>query len=803
MGIADLFRRKWKHSNPDVRAEAVRDLDDQVVLAQVVRQDGDARVRRIALKKIADPRLLSEVASSDPDESLRKSAAEKRSEILVADAMASGNDEKSVFAVAELSRGNALKALSQVAKRASSAKVRSAAVQELKDPKLLGDVARGSEDPKTRVLAIGRIEDAAILREIVLAESVKEIALTAIGRIQDRAALEAIVAKAKIKAVRQRAKELLGLDDDERPALSKAERDEEKRNRAKRITLVRLVEAASVASDLTEAKKEITAAIIDWDDLGSPDEKDPLRKRFEKSVATLRAREVESEKRERQAAIVAEENERRGKLNAVEEEKRKAEAAIEAAKRAELDAVENVEREKRAVERAERDRARAAEKAEFDKRKTEERAARFEEEAHAVRRLEEMCAALEALATTDDRKRADQTLKIAQSAFTDKSLPRELDALRTRFSAARSNVFARLNELREAEDWKRWANVPKLEQLCIKMENLLERVAGPDSANADLKTAGVELKELQMAWKSAGPATQEKSEALWTRFKQASDEVYAKVRTQLDEERSANLKMKEELCTRVEALAEGPNTKEASDQAKAMQEDWKRIGPVPKEVSDEIWKRFRTACDKLFERRKAEGTKLDGERAANLKKKEDLCVKVEALSESTDWKGAADQIKAAQTEWKSTGAAPRKDADAIWKRFRAACDKFFARRQEHFTTLDSQRDENLKKKETLCEKAEWALAGADVDREDAQKQAKDLMKEWKTLGPVPREQADAVWKRFRDACDQIFGKDEPEEQELDAIQAEDFKFENRLHLEGFLTPEKDPTEPEGGGSTAS
>ena len=168
-----------------------------------------------------------------------------------------------------------------------------------------------------------------------------------------------------------------------------------------------------------------------------------------------------------------------------------------------------------------------------------------------------------------------------------------------------------------------------------------------------------------------------------------------------------------------------------------------------------MWKRFRGACDKFFDRRKAHFEAGDAERAANLAKQEALVAAVEKLADSTDWKRAGDEIKQLQAEWKTVGPAPRDKADDTWKRFRAACDKFFDARKIHFDKLDEERGANLKAKELLCEKVE-ALADAPAD--DALDTVKQLQAEWSTVGPAPKDVADDVWNRFRAACDKIYDR---------------------------------------------
>jgi hypothetical protein len=265
------------------------------------------------------------------------------------------------------------------------------------------------------------------------------------------------------------------------------------------------------------------------------------------------------------------------------------------------------------------------------------------------------------------------------------------------------------------------------------------------------------LKELQAQWKDAGPAPHEKSKELWDRFKKACDTVHEKTRAffaKLDEEREANIKKKEELCAQAEALSGSTDWKATSEALKRLQEDWKAVGPVPRSKGDALWKRFRAACDAFFARRAEHDQELDAEREANLAKKTDLALRAEELSASTDWRATADEIKRLQEEWQTIGPVPRDKGDDIWKRFRAACDRFFEARKAAYARQDEERLANLARKEDLCRQVE-ALTD-EPDRETAIQKVKALQAEWRTIGHVPRDRTDAIWKRFRSACDAVF-----------------------------------------------
>jgi hypothetical protein len=767
MGLFDLFRPKWKHSDPQIRIEAVRQMTDEqaVLLAEIARADPDAAVRRMALKRIDDPQLLGELSSSDPDEGLRRAASEKAAELLLGAAV--GEDE--TRAMLALERIGEARAVAEVARRAAREGVRRAAVAQLTDAKALAEVARRAEDAQIRRRAVEKLRDATTLREVALNDGVKEVALQAVARLEDPTALETVAHKAKIKAVRQAARARIDAAAGEAPAEEQKEAvSDEARRRARQIQLCRMAENAANARDLDRSGDVIAEARAAWLELGELPADDEYQKRFDKAVARFEAR-VEERRR-------------------VEEARAQAAAVAAAAPAAPVETPAATETNAAAAAAEKEARAQKRQRAaERDQQKAEERARKEAEQAANLARLEELCVQLEGLAATEDRKLAEQTLKTAQAALQSAGrLPEGRGPeVRERLAAARGKLVIRLNELRETEDWKRWANVPRLEALCARVEGLL--------AAADAKEAARELKAAQADWKSIGPAPKEKHEALWARFKKAADEVHARTKerfAELDEARTANLAKKEELCARVEALAESSDWKETSETIKLLQEEWKAIGPTPKEQSDAVWKRFRGACDKFFERRKEHFGKLDEERAENLKKQEALCTRVEALADSSDWKPAADKIKAAQAEWKTVGPAPREQADAVWQRFRGACDKFFERRKAAFAAEDAERAENLAKKEALVARVEAMIAeGSDEEPGDA---IKKLMAEWKTIGPAPRDVADEVWDRFRGACDRLRdGTREPEP----APAAPPGKFEFGLLAERLATVKTEPSAP--------
>jgi hypothetical protein len=264
-----------------------------------------------------------------------------------------------------------------------------------------------------------------------------------------------------------------------------------------------------------------------------------------------------------------------------------------------------------------------------------------------------------------------------------------------RLQAVRTSLTPRIQELRDAEEWKRWANVQVQEELCTKMEALVTL------ADTDPEKASTEMRVLQERWKPVAAAPRSQAETLWTRFKTAQEQVYEKCKdffAQQATERVDNLKKKEALCVRAEALQDSTDWVKTADALKTLQAEWKAIGAVTRGNEKAVWERFRAACDKFFTRRQEDLKQRKQDWTENLKRKEALVAEARQLSESTEWEQAAARIKKLQADWKTIGPVKKSKSDAIWNDFRGACDLFF----ERFKNRDSV-----------------ALQGKMVDREAA------------------------------------------------------------------------------------
>ena len=285
-----------------------------------------------------------------------------------------------------------------------------------------------------------------------------------------------------------------------------------------------------------------------------------------------------------------------------------------------------------------------------------------------------------------------------------------------------------------------------------------ERLAGEE----DVISAFHQLQKLHQEFREIGPVARELREEVWTRFKEASTVVNKRHQQHFEElkqRENDNLEKKTALCEKVESidvatLETYAQWNDKTQEVIALQEEWKTIGYAPQKMNNKIFERFRAACDAFFQR-KAEFYKgMKDNLATNLEKKIALCEKAEALQDSTEWKATADKLTALQREWKSIGAVPKKQSDAIWKRFNAACDTFFEKRKAATSSQRTEEQENLAKKRAIIEQ----LSAINPEAATSEDQAKmhDLIKEWNSIGHVPFREKDKIYKQYKALIDALF-----------------------------------------------
>lgn len=717
MGIADFFRPKYRHSDVRVRTEAVKALtaDDAAILEQVARTDRDIGVRRIAIEKIKVPDVLAGLGESETERSLRELITARAAELWVSGACSKDADEANAALAGIIKLGDQ-HALVSVVVRSPSAAVRKRAFGELRDPRALAELAKSEAAQDLKTAAVARIDDGDVLRALAIDTTQKEVGLAAVEKIDDVDRLENVAAKAKNKAVRQKARKIVGeIQAAEKAKAKPVVPDDVKRRRAEKVQLLREVEAVADTFDFARHEEMIAKAEVAWARLGADEGDDRFTKAVERfwkrkeihesqarSADELRATQAEAQ-RERERAAAERARVEQAKAEAAEPETEEAKLAREA-----RDAEAEAKRAEREAKKAEEEARRAAQAAEAEVRAREA----AERSAQIAASLEAMCAEMETMAGADlkDGRQADRLLAQAGKAFDNigKVAAAQRDALAERYRATRNKLVIKVSELREAEDWQRWANVPKAEALIDTAKQIAEAPATPDLGNR--------LRAMQALWKEVGPLPQKRGKELWDTFKATCDLVYEKVkgiRAEEDVKFAEVTKVKEALIAEAESVADSTDMVGTAAKLKELQARWKDSGHLPRKQGDELWKRFRAACDKFFERRKPILEARANEEAQNLAAKHALIAqakKVAAAAGEGTWGKAIGEIKDLQAKWKEIGYVPRKDADAVWKEFRAACDSLFAKR-------DSARDAeaNAHRAEVEAIKAEIAavVAGGD------------------------------------------------------------------------------------------
>ena len=300
---------------------------------------------------------------------------------------------------------------------------------------------------------------------------------------------------------------------------------------------------------------------------------------------------------------------------------------------------------------------------------------------------------------------------------------------------------------RELRDLDFKKNLEAKEEFCAFAEKLAE--------NEDVVAAFKELQKLHEQWKEFGPVAKEYRDAIWERFKAATAVVnkrYQAFFEGIKEQQAENLAKKTVLCEKVEEIAarEVADSNEwnaFSKEIEELQKEWKTIGFASKKENQKIYDRFRAACDNFYSRKRDFYMEYKDGMNANIEKKIAICEQAEQLKLSTEWKKAADQFISLQKQWKEIGAVPRKKSEQLWKRFRAACDEFFAERDKH-AKPENDFYGNFKAKQHLIDEINaYELKG---DESDFAAMA-DFQKRWNEIGFVPFKEKDAIAKAYKDA----------------------------------------------------
>ena len=301
----------------------------------------------------------------------------------------------------------------------------------------------------------------------------------------------------------------------------------------------------------------------------------------------------------------------------------------------------------------------------------------------------------------------------------------------------------------------------KEENYLLKLK-VIEELKSLLESTEDLNTTIPAFRELQARWKSIDMVPQSKVKELWDTYQHCVEKFYdyIKINNEFrDLDFKKNLEAKTLLCEKAEALEQEGNIVIAFKELQKLHQEWKELGPVAKEHREAIWDRFKSVTSVINKKHQSFFEKLKGEQKNNLEAKILICEQAEQIAsvfpdESSEWNTLSKQMEDLQEKWKTIGFAAKKDNQKIYDRFREACDKFYNSKREYYANFKNVMQDNLKRKEQLCEQAEALMNSEDWKK--ATDQLINLQKLWKEVGPVARKQSDIVWKRFRAACDYFF-----------------------------------------------
>ena len=401
-------------------------------------------------------------------------------------------------------------------------------------------------------------------------------------------------------------------------------------------------------------------------------------------------------------------------------------------------------------------------------------------EVQKKKNLEAKQALIEELRTLVDsgeeqvRSALDKFNEIQERWKTIGDVPREqMNDLWQNYHFQIEQFFAKLKINRELRDLDQKHNLEQKIGLCEKAEELI--------VEPSVTKAFKELQELRAQWKEIGPVPAEQNEEIWQRFCTAANQIDERRKEyyeQRKEEMDHNLLAKQALIEKAEGLtAKHPESvREWNDLTAALDEllkVWKTIGPVPREVNEEIWSKFKGMIDRHYTEKKEYFATLKEEQESNYQKKMELCLKAEAIAQREDWKKATEELLQLQQEWKEIGAVSRKVSEKLWQRFRGACDQFFAKKGEFFKGRRAEESENLAKKEAII--AELKAHQFGEDREENLTAIKDFQRRWAEVGFVPAGDKERLHKEFRGEIDRVF-----EQLKISAREAEETAYRERL-----------------------
>ncbi|MBQ0073320.1 MAG: DUF349 domain-containing protein [Prevotella sp.] len=362
------------------------------------------------------------------------------------------------------------------------------------------------------------------------------------------------------------------------------------------------------------------------------------------------------------------------------------------------------------------------------------------------------------------------------------------DTTEEAFKAEMNIIKERRQQAFQQQEAEKQANLKRKQEI-------IERIKALTTTPEEAGNAYNEVKQLQQEWKDIKAVPAENASELWNNYKLCQEQFYDLLKMNFEAREydfKKNLEQKTALCEAAEKLGNEEDVISAFHQLQELHNQYREIGPVAKELREEIWARFKQASTIVNKRHADHFDAIRQQEEENLAKKTALCEKVEAITTddikgNADWETKSKEIIDIQAEWKTIGFAPKAMNVKIFERFRTACDQFFTAKSEYFTKLKEQFQENIAKKEALVQQAQ-ALQDSTEWKQTADKLVQ-LQKEWKTIGMVPRKIGDQLWNDFLAACNKFFEArnaataDERNEQQDNLVKKQDIVAQLKAFIE--------------------
>ncbi|MBN2614126.1 MAG: DUF349 domain-containing protein [Bacteroidales bacterium] len=369
------------------------------------------------------------------------------------------------------------------------------------------------------------------------------------------------------------------------------------------------------------------------------------------------------------------------------------------------------------------------------------------------------------------------------------------DPLEIRFNNAFSVYRHNKAKFTEELEKQKQSNLAEKYKILDELRELI-------NSEETLKKTYDQFQELQEKWKSIGIVPIAENNNLWQNYHFLVERFFDKVRINKelrDLDLKKNLEQKIELCEKAEELLQAEPTYRTFKLLQKYHDEWREIGPVPRENNEEIWERFKKASDQINQQRRDHYKGLQEDQKQNYELKKGLCEQIETLVSDIDFSSIksvekySDKIAELIKTWKTIGRAPKAQNDEIWDRFKSSLDAFYQKKRDFFADLKKQQMENYNAKVRLCERAEaiqdstsWRITTDELI---------GLQKEWKSIGPVPRKFSDKIWKRFRAACDIFFNNKAAfyksrKEDEEDNLKKKEAIIDEMIHFVSKATKEE-------------